>query len=164
MDQVRVLFVCLGNICRSPMAEGIFRQLVEERGLVNRIMIDSAGTGAWHVGEPPDARAQREVRKHGLDISRQQARQVRASDFEKFDYIVAMDRDNLADLEAQCPPACRNRLFLCTQFVPDLGMEGVPDPFFGGTEGFARVFELIRANANALLDKIAGERLASGRD
>ena len=161
MQPVRVLFVCLGNICRSPMAEGILRKLVQERGLDDRILIDSAGTGPWHISEPPDRRAQEEVAKKGIDISELRARMVRSNDFEEFDYIIAMDSDNLANLEERCPPAFRDRLFLCTVFAPGLGWSEVPDPFFGGAEGFVKVFELVQANAEALLERIVQEHFAT---
>jgi protein-tyrosine phosphatase len=161
MQPVKVLFVCLGNICRSPMAEGIFRKLVHERGLGDRILTDSAGTGPWHVNEPPDKRAQQEVAKYGIDISGLRARMLRSSDFEEFDYIVAMDSENLANLEERCPPGSENRLFRCAAFVPSLGKTEVPDPFFGGVEGFSAVFELVQVNAEALLDRIVQEHFAA---
>jgi protein-tyrosine phosphatase len=156
MEKTRVLFVCLGNICRSPMAEGIFRKLAEERGLDGRVEVDSAGTGSWHVGEPPDPRARHAAARHGVDISTLRGRQVTRTDFERFDYVVAMDRDNLHALQQLCPQALRGRLHRCTHFAG--GPADVPDPYYGGPDGFEQVYHLIRRNAEALLDRIAGEK------
>ena len=102
---VNVLFVCLGNICRSPTAEGVFRALIEREGLAGKVGVDSAGTGAWHIGNPPDRRAQAAARGRGVDISAQRARQVELADFDAFDYVIAMDRSNHADLTSLAPPA-----------------------------------------------------------
>jgi len=148
----RVLFVCLGNICRSPTAEGVFRKLVVERGLGDRIEIDSAGTGAWHVGHPPDSRAQAEARRRGMDLSGLRARQVRREDFERFDLILAMDRENLEDLLAICPPQHRDKVRLFTSFGPPGCPEEVPDPYYGGPEGFRKVFDLVETCGRALLE------------
>lgn len=151
----RVLFVCLGNICRSPTAEGVFRKLVADHGLADRIEIDSAGTGAWHVGSPPDSRAQAEARRRGMDLSGLRARQVRREDFERFDLILAMDRENLENLWAMCPPSCRDKVRMFTSFGPPGCPEEVPDPYYGGPEGFRRVFDLIEACGKGLLEHLA---------
>lgn len=159
-DRVRVLFVCMGNICRSPTAEGVFRHLISEAGLSDRIDVDSAGTYAYHVGEPPDPRSQQEALRHGIDLSGQRARKVHARDFTMYDYIVAMDEDNLSDLHSLCPPRERTRLFRLCEFADGCGVRSVPDPYYGGADGFKDVFELIEAGAKGLLAKIVNEDLA----
>ena len=148
-----VLFLCLGNICRSPMAEGLARLAAERRGMVAHF--DSAGTGDWHVGHPPDPRAQAEAARHGCDIAGLRARQVRASDFHRFDLIVAMDAMNLADLEALRPPGSRARLVRLLDFAPAAGVADVPDPWSGGPEDFTHASALIRAGVDGLLDHLS---------
>jgi len=150
----RVLFVCLGNICRSPTAEGVFRKLAAEHGLAERIEIDSAGTGAWHVGHPPDPRALAEARRRGMDLSGLRARQVRPEDFERFDLILAMDQENLEDLLAICPPQYRDKVRLFTAFGPPGCPKEVPDPYYGGPDGFRKVFDLIEACGRGLLEHL----------
>ncbi|MFM1918791.1 MAG: hypothetical protein RLZZ303_425 [Candidatus Hydrogenedentota bacterium] len=154
MTKVRVLFVCMGNICRSPTAEGIFRNLVETEGLSHRIEIDSAGTGGWHEGEAPDRRAQAEARRRGIDIGGLRARQVRRNDFDDFHYIVAMDRQNRRELTAICPPAQRERIQLLLDFAPQLAEQEVPDPYYGGEDGFLYVFDLVEEASRELLKRI----------
>lgn len=143
-----LLFVCLGNICRSPLAEGIFRQTLEEAGLAGDYFLDSAGTGAWHAGNAPDPRSVEVAARHGIDISGQRARQVINSDFERFDWIFAMDRDNLAALRRKFPNHPRLRLLLTS---PE---RDVPDPYYGGPEGFDRVFDMLQEGSRALLDDL----------
>ncbi|WP_299479143.1 low molecular weight protein-tyrosine-phosphatase [uncultured Roseibium sp.] len=142
-----VLFVCLGNICRSPLAEGIFKDLVENAGLSDTFTIDSAGTGPWHVGNPPDARSIEIAARHGIDISGQRARKVADADFETFDVIVAMDAQNLSTLTELSPAAPADVRLLLNAPPRD-----VPDPFFGGPEGFDEVYHLIRSGCGQLLD------------
>lgn len=154
MPAPSVLFVCLGNICRSPTAEGVCRHLAARRGVA--LEIDSAGTGAWHAGEPPDRRAQAEARRRGIDLSGQRARAVRPEDFARFDHILAMDAENLANLRAACPAPHRHKLRRLLDLTPKAGTRDVPDPYYGGPEGFARAFDLIEAACSALLDEIAG--------
>jgi protein-tyrosine phosphatase len=160
-DRVAVLFVCLGNICRSPLAEGVFRHLVQERGLDGRFRIESAGTGAWHVGEPPDRRAAEVARRHEVSLEGQCARQVRPSDFHDFDYVIAMDRDNLRELNRLRAAGGTGdgpgdaTLLLLRDHDPEGGGD-VPDPYFGGDEGFDRVFAMVRRSAEALLDHLGG--------
>ncbi len=146
-----VLFVCLGNICRSPLAEGIFRALAQEAGVLNDFIIDSAGTGAWHIGNPPDPRSIEIAAKHDIDISRQQARQVQTGDFQRFDTIVAMDRSNLSTLKARAGKGSANiRLLL------DSPPRDVPDPYYGGPGGFEDVYRLVRSGGEKLLSALAG--------
>lgn len=157
---VRVLFVCTGNICRSPAAEGVFRSLVAARGLHDRIEIDSAGIGGWHVGEPPDPRTQQTAAARGIDLSGQRARQVRPDDFALFDFLVAMDRGHAQSLSEQCPPGETHRISLFLERVPDAGTLDVPDPYYGGGDGFERVMDMIEKGAVALLDEIADKHFA----
>ena len=159
---VRVLFVCLGNICRSPTAEGVFRDLVRREGLAERIGTDSCGTSGWHIGDPPDERARAEARRRGIDIDDLQARQLRADDFETFDYVLAMDRQNLAKLNAACPPARAERVHLFMRFAPDVGRDEVPDPYYGGPDGFRDVFDMIEAASRGLLADIRAQHLDGG--
>jgi protein-tyrosine phosphatase len=145
---VRVLFVCMGNICRSPTAEGVMRRLLAERGLDGEIELDSAGTGGWHAGSPPDARATDAAAARGITLQGA-ARQVTRSDFEDFDVLVAMDRENLAGLRAIAPPGTEGKLRLL------LGDRDVPDPYYGGPRGFEDVLDLVQAGCERLLDDLA---------
>ena len=146
---MRLLFVCLGNICRSPTAEGVMRRLVREAGLEDEIEIDSAGTGGWHVGAPPDERATEAARRRGTTLEGA-ARRVEPADFERFDLILAMDRENLRDLRAMAPsPAAREKVRLLRG--PDLD---VPDPYYGGPDGFDEVLDQVEEACRALLDEI----------
>ncbi|MEL7527336.1 MAG: low molecular weight protein-tyrosine-phosphatase [Pseudomonadota bacterium] len=142
----KVLFVCLGNICRSPLAEGIFSRLVEDADLTGDFLIDSAGTGAWHIGNPPDPRSVDIAARHGIDISQQQARTVTPGDFDRFDVILAMDGDNLAALAAM-----NNRPRAEIRLLLNAPPADVPDPYFGGPEGFENVYRLIRSGCETLL-------------
>lgn len=157
--KISVLFVCMGNICRSPTAQGVMEQLLRREALADRVFVDSAGTHEYHIGKAPDARAQAVTRKRGIDISRQRARQAEAEDFEQFDYVLAMDRDNLALLQAICPPGREDRLRLFLEFAPQLGRLDVPDPYWGGPEGFERVLDMIEAAADGLLTDIRQRHL-----
>ncbi len=146
-----VLFVCLGNICRSPTAHGIFQALVDERGLGERITVDSAGTGGWHVGKAPDQRAAAAARQRGYDLSALRARQVSSADFERFDYILAMDHDNFSDLQALAPTTHCARLQLFLDYASDHDEREVPDPYYGGDAGFERVLDMVEDAAQGLL-------------
>lgn len=149
--QAAVLFVCAGNICRSPTAEGVFRTCVEHAGLQDRLLIDSAGTGDWHVGQPPDPRAIAHARRRGYDLSDLRARQIRHDDFARFDWILAMDLRNLRELSAMRPAGYAGHLGLFLDFAPELGLREVPDPYFGGDDGFEKVLELTERASEALL-------------
>lgn len=154
---VSVLFVCLGNICRSPTAEGVFRHLVEQRGLSDKIRIDSAGTHAYHIGEPPDGRAQAEARRRGINIGALRGRQATADDFLNFDYVLAMDASNLSNLKKICPSGHAERLSLFLDFAPELNRREVPDPYYDN--GFAGVYDMIEAAARGLLADIEVKHL-----
>jgi low molecular weight protein-tyrosine phosphatase len=153
----RILFVCLGNICRSPMAEGVFRRVAEEEGLIDRFEIDSAGLGDWHIGQAPDHRAQKAARSRGVDISDQSARQVVDEDFERFDLLLVMDGSNYAELKARAPHEARAKIRPFLDFAPQAGTSDVPDPFFGGAEGFDHALDLIEAASRGLLASLTGE-------
>ena len=151
---VKVLFVCMGNICRSPTAEAVFRARVEEAGLAQRILVDSAGTHDYHIGDPPDERAQRAALQRGYDMSTLRGRQVEISDFTRFDYVLAMDRANLAILQRLCPQAQRERLGLFLEYASRHGEREVPDPYYGGAGGFERVLAMAEDASEGLLEQI----------
>jgi protein-tyrosine phosphatase len=155
-EPIRVLFVCLGNICRSPTAHAIFEKKIIDEGLQHKIIVDSAGTGDWHIGRAPDPRACEAALQHGYDLTQLRARQVKPEDFSEFDYVLAMDKQNLLDLRAMTPP----------QFVGHLGLfldhsrsekKEVPDPYIGGKEGFEEVLNLIEDASNGLLEHLSGQ-------
>lgn len=152
--KVKVLFVCLGNICRSPMAEGVFRHAVSAAGLDHRIEIDSAGTHAYHVGEPPDTRAQATAFAAGIDISGLRGRQATVEDLRGFDYILAMDSENLGNLRRICPEDATHKVRLFMDFAPHHPEREVPDPYFGGAAGFNRVLDMVKEAAHGLLEDI----------
>ena len=152
---VKVLFVCLGNICRSPLAEAAFRAEAARIGL--EAEADSAGTGGWHRGEPPDRRAIAAARRNGVDISHLRARQVRLEDFERFDHLVALDGDNLRDLCALRPEGSRASLSLLLDHVPGRQGEAVADPYYGGDSHFDITWRDVTEAARALADKLAKE-------
>jgi len=149
MSYKSVLFVCLGNICRSPTAEAVFRKRAAEAGL--DIKIDSAGTGAWHAGETPDARAMEAGERRGYSFAGQAARKVSPSDFAEFDYILAMDDENLQHLQSLRPATYSGTLTLFLDFAPRISSSEVPDPYYGGTDGFENVIDLIEAASDGLI-------------
>lgn len=151
---VKVLFVCMGNICRSPTAEGVFRHLVNQAGLSDQIHIDSAGTHAYHVGEPPDRRAQAAARNRSIDLSSQRARKVQSDDFDQFDYVLAMDHSNHAELEYISQPDLQHKLHLFLDFALNADTREVPDPYYGGDRGFEHVLDLVEAASQGLLADI----------
>lgn len=158
---VKILFVCMGNICRSPTAEGVFRHKVIAAGLEDKVHIDSAGTIAYHVGHPPDQRAQKAALKRGIDLSSQRARKVSSSDFEEFDYIIAMDGDNHYELEAICPSGLEHRLHMFLKFAQDSSETDVPDPYYGGGNGFETVLDMVEDAAEGLLAHLQQQNLVS---
>jgi protein-tyrosine phosphatase len=176
-----VLFVCLGNICRSPLAEGVLRTVAEERGMGRSVLIDSAGTGGWHAGSAPDPRSISIAARHGIDISGQKARKVSAADFERFDLILGMDRSNTGDLKALAPAGAQGRVHLFLEFAGEsnsnlgkrdarglrkpfappngvlpfgIGPDEVPDPYHGGPDGFVEVYRMIRDASECLADRL----------
>ena len=150
----KVLFVCLGNICRSPTADGIFRNLVAQANLDQKILVDSAGTGDWHIGKAPDARTVAAARNRGYDLSVLRARQVNKSDFAEFDYVLAMDNSNLKDLQRMKPFDYKGHLGLFLEFGSRGDYLEVPDPYYGGKEGFDLVLDLVEDAAQGLLNHI----------
>jgi protein-tyrosine phosphatase len=152
---VRVLFVCLGNICRSPMAEAVFQHLVDQAGLSDAITVDSAGTGEWHVGEKPHHGTLSVLHKHGIEYDGR-ARQIRREDFRQFDYILAMDGSNLADLRRMMPDDSPAEVRRFLEFAEDAPKQDVPDPYYNGR--FEEVYQLVRQGAVGLLDHIRAEK------
>lgn len=151
----RVLFVCLGNICRSPTAEGVFRKKVQEMGLEALIDIDSAGTANWHTGKSPDSRSISFAKRRGYDLTALRARQVTAEDFHQFDYILAMDNENLTNLRALKPDSFQGHLGLFLDYAAEVAIKEVPDPYYGGDEGFDHVVDLIETASRGLLKELA---------
>jgi len=149
-----VLFVCTGNICRSPTADGVFRYLVREAGLEARVRVDSAGTHDYHVGEPPDERTQAHALRRGYDLSALRARQVVGEDFERFDLLLAMDRGHLRILQRLAPPAHRHKLRLFMDFATTRRRDEVPDPYYGGARGFDEVLDMVEDAARGLLEEL----------
>jgi protein-tyrosine phosphatase len=152
---MRVLFVCLGNICRSPSAEGVFRNQLLQAGLDGRVEVDSAGTGPWHVGKPADSRASAAALQRGYDLSALRGRQVSRADFERFDLILAMDHSNIADLKALQPANSRAELDLYLRRY-QLDEDEVPDPYYGGADGFEHVLDLLENAGAQLLNEVRG--------
>lgn len=154
MSQIQVLFVCMGNICRSPTAEGVFRKVVNDAGLADQFVIDSAGTHAYHIGDQPDRRAQEAALRRGVDLSAQRARKVVAADFDRFHYVLAMDDGNLKQLQTIRDQSQTAVVKLLMEFAPDLGVREVPDPYYGGAVGFERVLDMVESASAALLAEI----------
>jgi len=154
MEKIKVLFVCMGNICRSPTAEGVFSRLVKERELEDFFVIDSAGTHAYHVGEAPDLRSQRAALDRGIDLTSIRARKVVFGDFEVFDFLLAMDDNNYATLIDACPAHYQYKVRYFLDYAPHVKVREVPDPYYGGAYGFERVLDLIEEAANGFLDDL----------
>lgn len=150
----RVLFVCMGNICRSPTAHGVFETRVREAGLGDRVLVDSAGTHSYHVGAPPDARSQAHALQRGYDLSTQRARQLTASDFDQFDLILAMDWDNLSLAQERCPPQHARKLRRFAEFFQHHDSAVVPDPYQGGARGFEEVLDLVEDGCEGLMQHV----------
>lgn len=152
--KTRILFVCLGNICRSPTAEAVFRAIAARELADLELAIDSAGTAAYHIGEPPDRRTREAAARRGYDLSDLRARMVEPEDFERFDLILAMDRQNLRTLEQRAPVLVRQRIRLFLEYAPEAGETEVPDPYYGGGNGFEHVLDLIEAASRGLCDAL----------
>ncbi len=152
--KVKILFVCLGNICRSPTAEGVFRYWVEQEGESSWIEIDSAGTHAYHIGSSPDSRAQQAARKRGIDLSSLRGRQAVAADFEEFDYLFAMDEENYTNLTFIAPHDKKDKIQMFLQYAKNFNESDVPDPYYGGEQGFEHVLDLIEDASQGLLEHL----------
>ena len=150
--KTKVLFVCMGNICRSPTAEGSFRSIVSKQELTDFFEIDSAGTHAYHVGNPPDSRSQVTAKKYGIDLSNQRARQVHESDFYYYDHIIAMDTDNIEILKSISPTDSQSQIKLLLDYLPDASLQSVPDPYYEGK--FNEVFEMVYEACTSFLENI----------
>lgn len=153
-DKTSVLFVCMGNICRSPTAEAVFRKQVEQAGLLDQIEIDSAGTHAYHIGNPPDKRSSLVAAERGYRMDVLRARQVNATDIERFDFVLAMDEDNLSILKQLAPAHLREKPHLFMSYAPHYGLSEVPDPYYGGAKGFEQVLDMVEAACTGLLQTI----------
>jgi len=151
---IKVLFVCMGNICRSPTAEGVFTKHVKTADLLDSISIDSAGTHAYHIGETPDRRAQKSALARDIDLSKLRARKAVEGDFNNFDYVIAMDDDNYEYLLSICPSGSEHKLSLFLSYAPHLEVTEVPDPYYGGSKGFENVLDLIEQASQGLLQHI----------
>jgi protein-tyrosine phosphatase len=158
---VKILFVCLGNICRSPTAEVVFRAVASREAPEMVLEVDSAGTAGYHVGEVPDRRTRQAAARRGYDLSALRARVVEPRDFEYYDLILAMDRENLRSLERRAPPQARERLRLFLEFAPEAGISEVPDPYYGGPNGFEDVLDLIEAASRGLIEHLRRESRAA---
>ena len=156
-----ILFVCMGNICRSPTAEGVFRATAERAGIASQLFIDSAGTGDWHVGQPPDRRALAAAKRRGYDLAALRGRQVSIADFARFGWIFAMDEDNLRLLQALRPSEYSGHLGLFLEWVPGAAVHEVPDPYYGGPDGFERVLDLIETASEALVEHLRRQIIGS---
>ena len=156
-EKVSVLFVCMGNICRSPTAEGVFRKIVSDADLDADILVDSAGTHTYHIDEPPDRRARAAAERRGIPLDNIRARRVNDEDFERFDYILAMDEDNLLMLRESAPEHHRSKISLFLEFAGSSPVLEVPDPYFGGASGFERVLDLVEEASHGLLETLRRE-------
>jgi protein-tyrosine phosphatase len=155
---VRILFVCMGNICRSPSAAGVFKRVLQQHAPDLAIDIDSAGTHDYHVGEPPDPRALAAAQRRGIDLTQLRARLLEARDFATFDLIVAMDEQNVRELRARVTPGARAQIRLMMDYAPEHGRRAVPDPYYGGVEGFEEVLDLLEQAAAGLLREVLDRR------
>ena len=160
MKKVKVLFICMGNICRSPTAHGVFEQLLEQHGLAHAVAVDSAGTHAYHVGEAPDKRSQQVARERGYELGHLRARRVENRDFEDFDYVLAMDNDNYNLLAAQCPGHQQDKLQMFLDYAQNFSEREVPDPYYGGARGFQHVLDLVEDAALGLIHDIQRRHLS----
>ncbi|WP_033070575.1 low molecular weight protein-tyrosine-phosphatase [Thalassospira australica] len=151
---IKVLFVCTGNICRSPTADGVFRKMVRNKGLDDHISVDSCGLSAYHVGELPDPRSREMAESRGIDLTDIRSRKIKPGDYDQFDYILAMDDGHLRDMRRQAPSTRQNRIELFLDYHPTMAGQSVPDPYYGGANGFVHVFDMIEEASARLLDHI----------
>ena len=158
MEKIKVLFVCMGNICRSPTAEGVFTHLVHSQKIAPLFQIDSAGTHAYHIGDAPDLRSQKTALNRGIDISHLRGRKVIFGDFDDFDFILAMDDANHSILMDASPPQHQHKISHFLSFAPQLKTREVPDPYYGGAQGFDRVFDMIEAASEGFLNHLRAEK------
>lgn len=164
MSKIKVLMVCMGNICRSPTAQGVLETKLVQRGWQHQVLVDSAGTHAYHIGSAPDKRSQQAALRRGIDLSKQRARLVSESDFAEFDYVLAMDMHNLQYLQRSIPSLYKQKLRLLLSFAPHLpALSEVPDPYYGGDNGFERVLDLIDEATEGLLADIEQRLQLAGR-
>jgi protein-tyrosine phosphatase len=154
MEKIKVLFVCMGNICRSPTAEGVFTKLIADKNLSLYFTIDSAGTHAYHVGKPPDYRAQQAALRRGVELQDLRARKIHSSDFEYFDYLLVMDDDNYAIVMHNCPPEYKEKVKYLLEYAPHLGVREVPDPYYGEKMGFERVLDMVEDASLGFLEAL----------
>jgi protein-tyrosine phosphatase len=157
---MKILFVCLGNICRSPSAEAVFRAIAAREAPELELEVDSAGTAGYHIGDAPDERSQAAARRRGYDMAPLRARVIEAADFERFDLILAMDTNNLEVLRRRAPTGYRERVRLFLEFAPDCGLDEVPDPYYGGPTGFEQVLDLVEEASRGLLSHLRKGRAA----
>ncbi|AEG00290.1 low molecular weight protein-tyrosine-phosphatase [Methylomonas methanica] len=157
MRKIKVLFVCMGNICRSPTAEGVFNAYIASRNMAHAFDVDSAGTHAYHVGDAPDLRAQKAARDRGVELRHLRARKVKSTDFEAFDHILAMDEENYAILTEACPADHKHKIRLFLEYAPHLQQNEVPDPYYGGAYGFEKVLDLVEAASEGFIDTLQRE-------
>jgi protein-tyrosine phosphatase len=143
MEKIKVLFVCMGNICRSPTAEGVFAKIIAEKNLSSQFTVDSAGTHAYHVGKPPDYRAQQAALKRGVELQHLRARKIHSSDFEYFDYVLVMDDENYSIVMDSCPDEHKEKVKYFLDYAPHLGVREVPDPYYGEKLGFEKVLDMV---------------------
>jgi protein-tyrosine phosphatase len=158
MEKIKVLFVCMGNICRSPTAEGVFTKLVNEKKLDHRFIIDSAGTHAYHIGEQPDLRSQKAAAERDIQLSHLRARKVVMGDFEDFDFLLVMDDENYTALINACPASHKHKVQYFLDYAPQLTAREVPDPYYGGQYGFERVLDMIEAASMGFLDSLQSSK------
>jgi protein-tyrosine phosphatase len=156
-EETRLLVVCLGNICRSPIAEGVLRERIASSPLAGRVTLDSAGTGDWHIDQPPDRRAIAKAREHGIDIAGLRARQIVASDYHDFDWLLCADRSNLRTLQSLAPRGCRGQPALLLEWAGMAGELEIPDPYTGGSEHFEHVFQLLDKAAEGIVERLCRE-------
>jgi len=151
MRKIKILFVCMGNICRSPTAEGVFNSLITKENLGQSFFVDSAGTHAYHLGDAPDLRAQKAARERGVELKHLRARRIADQDFKEFDHILVMDNENFQMVEQSCPNEFKHKLGYFLDYAPQFNTREVPDPYYGGAYGFDRVLDMVEAASEGLL-------------